>query len=893
MFREIAYTIASIFFISGLDDLFIDFNYLFRSRRKKNYPTLEEINSVPKKKIALFIPTWREEKVIGEMLRHTLSSVDYSNYEVFVGVYPNDWATQGEVNKVVESHSIVHKVICPHDGPTNKADNLNWIYQGMLLEEKRVGKRFDIIVMHDAEDIVHPTSFKLHNYLIPTYDMVQIPVFPLEQPVRKNWVYGTYMDEFAENHTKDLLVRGDIKGILPSAGVGTGFNRQALEELAEDYQNQIFNVNNLTEDYEIGIRLSRAGKKIAFVEGVRRNKKGNKGLEYIATREFFPRRLRDVLRQKSRWVAGITMQSWEQTGWRGSLAQKYTLWRDRKASVTNLVNLLAYGVVITILAHFIALRFYNYPVLNSPLFPKYSLWWWLVVVDTTILFERMAYRFNAVNKIYGRKQAFASIPRLVVANFVNFLATLSAFKTYLGAKLTRRVIPWTKTSHAFPTEEHLREYRRKLGDLLVERRLLTESQLEEALLRQSRDRKRLGEILIELGYISEEDFVAVFSEQQGLTWVELDPYFIAPSLKELIPKEVAGKYSVLPILLLDNSLMVATPDLLGEEKLKKLEEMVHRRIELRIVTTSDFNFAFNRYYEVEEEWKGPRLGRLLLEEKLITKEELQNGFRHQKKSGKPLGEALVELKLLKEEELEEVLSRQLRSNFIDPDPRLVNIRVVEEIPEEVARRTSSIPLLLVDNTLLVVTPRPDEGLRGELERVSGKRVRFVPGSEAKIMGAIDHCYTQWQQKMEGAERLGEYLVEGGLLNSSQLEEGLAIQKRSGEKLGRILVDKKFITAEQLMEALSARWGMPYAKIELERISKELTKGVYPRRYLFKNCLIPLYLEGDKLLVAMENPIDLEALDEVRLSSKRSVVPVIATRSDIFRAINYVFKESLS
>ncbi len=893
MFRGIAYAIASIFFISGLDDLFIDFSYLFRSRRKKSYPTLEEINSAPKKKIALFIPAWREEKVIGEMLRHTLSSVDYPDYEVFVGVYPNDWATQGEVSKVAESHSVVHKVICPHDGPTNKADNLNWIYQGMLLEEKRVGKRFDIIVIHDAEDIIHPTSFELYNYLIPTSDMVQIPVFPLEQPVRKNWVYGTYMDEFAELHTKDLIVRSHIKGIVPSAGVGTSFNRQALEELAEAYRNQIFNVNNLTEDYEMGIRLSRAGKKITFIEGVKRNNQGREGFESIATREFFPRRFRDVIRQRSRWVTGITMQSWEQTGWKGSLAQKYTLWRDRKSLVTNLINLLAYGVVITCLAHFIAFRFYNYSLLSTPLFPKYSLWWWLAVVDTTILFERIAYRFNGVNKIYGRKQAFASILMVVVSNFINFFATLSAFKTYLGAKLTGRVIPWTKTSHAFPTEEQLREYRRKIGDLLVERRLLTESQLEEALLRQSRVRKRLGEILIELGYISEEDFVAVFSEQQGLTWVELDPYFIASSLKELIPKEVAGKYSVLPLLLFNETLMVATPDLLGEEKLKELEEMVHRRIELRIVTPSDFNFAFNRYYEAQEKWTGLRLGRLLLEEKLITKEELQNGFRHQKKSGKPLGEALVGLKLLKEEELEEALSRQLRLNFIDLDPRLVNIRVVAEIPEEVACRTSSIPILLVDNTLLVATPRPDEGLRDELERVSGKRVRFVPGSKANIMRVIDNCYTQWRQKMEGAERLGEYFLERGLINPSQLEEGLAIQKRSGEKLGKILVDKGFITAEQLMEALSAHWGIPYAKIELKQISKGLTREVYPLRYLFKNCLIPLYPERDKLLVAMENPLDLKVLDEVRLASQRSVVPVIATRSDIFRAINYVFKESLS
>ena len=497
------------------------------------------------------------------------------------------------------------------------------------------------------------------------------------------------------------------------------------------------------------------------------------------------------------------------------------------------------------------------------------------------------------SKTYDRKQTLASLPRLAVSNFVNFLAALSAFIDNLGSKLSGRVMPRIKTSNNFPTEEQPRDCRRKLGDLLIERRLLTESQLEEALLQQSRMRKKLGEILIELGYISEEDLAAVFSEQQGLTWVELDPSFINPSLKELIPKEVAGKYSVLPLLLLENALLIAAPDLLGEEGLKELEEMVHRHIELRVVTPSDFTFAFHRYYEAPVEIKRPRLGRLLVEEKLVTREDLQKALNYQKKSGKRLGEALVELKLLKEEEMMEALSRQLRLNLIDPDPRLVDVEVLSEIPEEIARRTSSIPLLLVDNTLLVATNLADEALREELEKVSGRKVRFVLGSKSKIMHAIDHCYTQWRKKREGAKRLGEYLVKRRLLSPAQLEEGLAIQKRSGEKLGKILVDKGFMDVQQLMETLSAHLGIPYVIINLERIDKGLIRRFYSRRYLLKNCLLPLYIDGDKLVVAMENPLDLKVLDEVRWSSMIPVIPVIATKDDIYRAIDYAFGESIS
>lgn len=406
---------------------------------------------------------------------------------------------------------------------------------------------------------------------------------------------------------------------------------------------------------------------------------------------------------------------------------------------------------------------------------------------------------------------------------------------------------------------------------------------------KSRVRKRLGEILIDLGHVSEEDFVTVLSEQQSLPWVELDPYYIDPSLKDIIPREVAGKYSILPLLLLKNSLLVATPDLLGEEKLKELEGIAQRRIELRLVTLSDFNFAFRHYYDWEQEIKGPRLGRLLVEEKLITAEELQKAFKYQKKSGKRLGEALVELKLLKEEELEQALSRQLSLNFIDPDPQLIDTGVLAKIPEEVARRTCSLPLLLIGDTLLVATHRPDKALREELERVSGRNLRFVLASKEKIMHAIDYCYTQWRQQREESEKLGEYLVNRELIGPSQLEEGLAIQQKSREKLGKILVDKGFISSEQLMEALSARWGISYVKIDLERIDRGLTKDFYSRNYLLKNCLVPLCIEADKLLIAMEDPLDLKALDEVRWSSMKSVLPVMAARDDIYGAINYIFK----
>src|SRR5262249_9742308 len=139
-------------------------------------------------------------------------------------------------------------------------DCLNWVFQGMLLAEQEKGFRYDFVVMHDSEDIVHPLELKLFNWLIPRKDMVQIPVIPLEMPA-SYWTAGTYLDEFAENHQKDLLVRERLVTVIPSAGVGTGLSRDLLEDLAKTRKNQLFNINSLTEDYEFGFNLLALGRK--------------------------------------------------------------------------------------------------------------------------------------------------------------------------------------------------------------------------------------------------------------------------------------------------------------------------------------------------------------------------------------------------------------------------------------------------------------------------------------------------------------------------------------------------------------------------------------------------------------------------------------------------------
>ena len=183
--------------LSGLDDLFIDLVFLFHKPRSFAWPPEAELAQASQRRIAILVPLWHEYEVIERMLRHNLSVILYGEYDIFVGVYPNDPMTADAVQRVSGDDARVHLAICPHEGPTSKGDCLNWTYKAMVEHESRRGIDFEILITHDAEDLVHPEALRLVNWFSRDFQMVQIPVLPLATASRE-WTHGLYCDEFAE-----------------------------------------------------------------------------------------------------------------------------------------------------------------------------------------------------------------------------------------------------------------------------------------------------------------------------------------------------------------------------------------------------------------------------------------------------------------------------------------------------------------------------------------------------------------------------------------------------------------------------------------------------------------------------------------------------------------------
>lgn len=526
--------------ISGLDDLFIDACYyagaLSDAFGGGAAPVTEaELRALPEKRIAIMIPAWHEDAVIARMLRNTLNTVEYAAYDIFVGTYPNDEATMMAVAAVAEAEPRIHRVVCPHDGPTNKADCLNWIIEGIRLRDKTTGARTEILMLHDSEDLVHPLSLKLMNRFIPESAMVQLPVIPFESPAAE-MTAGTYLDEFAESHLKDMIVRERLSGMVPSAGVGTGFARDAIEKLALAHQSQVFNVGTFTEDYDLAFRLNAIGQRSRLLQyAVEKTRLSGTRLkierELVGTREYFPSNFADAVRQKARWTLGIVFHGWEQRGWEGGLWLRYMIWRDRKALLTNTVNILGYLLLVEAVvrpgSHFV---------------PGDGWVWRVIEVDALLSLNRCVQRAACIFRVSGWKQAALSVPRIVWGNVINFCAVARASYVYFRTKLTGQKLVWAKTAHAFPTEAQLVSYKRKLGDLLLEHRRISLAHLLEGLRLQKESGRRLGDVLVDAGFAAEEEVVAALAVQHRVETLRLEFERLRPEHLDLIHELVSREH---------------------------------------------------------------------------------------------------------------------------------------------------------------------------------------------------------------------------------------------------------------------------------------------------------------------------------------------------------------
>ncbi|MFC5453087.1 GspE/PulE family protein [Paenibacillus aestuarii] len=144
------------------------------------------------------------------------------------------------------------------------------------------------------------------------------------------------------------------------------------------------------------------------------------------------------------------------------------------------------------------------------------------------------------------------------------------------------------------------------------------------------------------------------------------------------------------------------------------------------------------------------------------------------------------------------------------------------------------------------------------------------------------------------KRLGDLLVESGIISEDQLQEALKEQSKSKQKLGDLLITQGYITEQQLIEVLEFQLGIPHVSLFKYQINPDIAK-IIPESMARRYQAIPLHKEGGKLMVAMADPLDYFAIEELRMSTGFRIEPAISSRDELQRAIarHYGLQDSMS
>ena len=142
---------------------------------------------------------------------------------------------------------------------------------------------------------------------------------------------------------------------------------------------------------------------------------------------------------------------------------------------------------------------------------------------------------------------------------------------------------------------------------------------------------------------------------------------------------------------------------------------------------------------------------------------------------------------------------------------------------------------------------------------------------------------------DGSDRIGEILLRAELLRREQLREALELQRTRGGRLGHILVDQGYVDQEDFARALSAQLGMPVLSLEGYVLDPQVGR-LLPRGSLEHHRILPLQVRDGRVTLAMADPFNEFAVNELRRATGFAVKPVLATSSDILGGVTRLYRD---
>ncbi len=289
-----------------------------------------------------------------------------------------------------------------------------------------------------------------------------------------------------------------------------------------------------------------------------------------------------------------------------------------------------------------------------------------------------------------------------------------------------------------------------------------------------------------------------------------------------------------------------------------------------------------------------KLGTLLVEAGVVTEAQVEAALAEQRSTGRQLGQLLVSLGFTTEEQVRHALEGQLelanaRASELQPSPE-----ALAKISSKVARECEAVPLEIHedDGVLLVLMRNPNDlAAVDRLELEAKLFVQPLKLQQDQLSELLARAYaldtpTQGTGAPVRKKRVGELLVDAGVVDDAQIAIALAEQKRTGGHLGQILVDLGLASEESVSHALADQTGVDHVNLEAlapDPVAVALVSESMARKH--QVAVLSADLADGTLAVAMANPSDLVAIDELEMTTDLFVKVSQASVRQISRFID--------
>ena len=282
-----------------------------------------------------------------------------------------------------------------------------------------------------------------------------------------------------------------------------------------------------------------------------------------------------------------------------------------------------------------------------------------------------------------------------------------------------------------------------------------------------------------------------------------------------------------------------------------------------------------------------KLSDLLLNAKLILPWQLQDALQYQRRNGGTLTRAIVSLRMATYDEIAELLARHYGLRSVDLDGLHVDPAVIQMLPAETARRHRVLPLSHAGTTLTIALADPGNAFAiGDIRRRTGFDVEPVVASERVLCEEVDRHYGPCHPPK--ADRhvpldLGDLLLKEKMVSAEQLQDALDGQRRHGGTLTTALVAAELVSEAEIATLLSRHYGIPWLDLEQFEVDRAILRSILAetaRRYQ----VLPLARYGSHLSIAVADPTNLVAIDDIKYRTGKIVDLVVVPESALEDAI---------